>query len=629
MTRWTLRSISLSALFAFLLVVVPGLPVGAASDEENSDAPVSTATVDENGRTPSPPAANPDLHAFCGLDFVLVLDRSGSVASDGALVKGAAIAFLEKLQNTGSTVSLVSFAGTASIDRPPTALTSANLSALKGTVNGLVFGGSTNWHDALLKAESAFLPAGPPPLVVIVTDGHPNAGGGLPTAVSKANDLKAAGSHIFALGVQGSGGLDESKLQAISGPDEWPSVAFDKADWTKVVGFDNLSDALLDIATELCGGTVTVEKRVDGQLAGGWTFSATGGATPDKGLTDAKGEVRFEWEFKSDSPKLAVITETPKPGFVLESIRCTRDNEPAGSLVKGGVILKVHPEDIIRCRFDNRTVPVGIDILKTGPTQAHEGDTVTYRFTVTNTGEATLSNVVVIDNVLGSVGTIDSLAPGASKVLEKSYTVPAGQLASVVNNAKACGTFPTGDTKGSVCDEASHVLDVLHPAITIDKSVSPTTVNGSGNVVFTYVVKNTGDITLSGVTVEDDVLGLISILGTLEPGKSETVARISAVGASSPTRNIGSARGTDPLGRQVKASDDAVITIVQPTVLGATTTTTPTTQPTTSVLGATQTKPAASDLARTGSDPRRLLMWGAVLILAGAALLWRTRTRHA
>ena len=46
---------------------------------------------------------------------------------------------------------------------------------------------------------------------------------------------------------------------------------------------------------------------------------------------------------------------------------------------------------------DTATVDVvnpGLDIVKTGPTQAREGDTVTYDFAVHNTGDISLSGIV-------------------------------------------------------------------------------------------------------------------------------------------------------------------------------------------------------------------------------------------
>ena len=244
-----------------------------------STAGVAGAAVDVSG--------NPDLGQACGLDFALVIDRSGSVSGAGAslTVRNAAKAFLGALKDTGSRVSLTSFATTATVDNAATPLTSANLAGLNAKVDGLTFGSYTNWEDALIKAQStfgAFTPAGRPQLVVVITDGNPNrwmngstvsSSGGTATslaeAVGRAATIKAGGTHMFALGVAGDSGLNTTALQAISGPDAWPATPFASADWTSVSSFSDLQEALLDIATDLCGGTVIVHKLVDGQPASG------------------------------------------------------------------------------------------------------------------------------------------------------------------------------------------------------------------------------------------------------------------------------------------------------------------------------------------------------------------------
>ena len=82
--------------------------------------------------------ANPNLATACGLDFALVIDRSASVAGDGAsdTVRNAAKAFLTALKDTGSKVSLTSFGTSATVDKSATALTTANLAGLKAKVDG-------------------------------------------------------------------------------------------------------------------------------------------------------------------------------------------------------------------------------------------------------------------------------------------------------------------------------------------------------------------------------------------------------------------------------------------------------------------------------------------------------------
>lgn len=59
------------------------------------------------------------------------------------------------------------------------------------------------------------------------------------------------------------------------------------------------------------------------------------------------------------------------------------------------------------------------------------GSTVTWTYEVTNTGDVPLTNIVVTDDQEGSIGTIPTLAPGASATLTKTGTAVAGQYGNV------------------------------------------------------------------------------------------------------------------------------------------------------------------------------------------------------
>ena len=652
---------------------------------------VSTAGV--AGATVAVPG-NPDLGQACGLDFALVIDRSGSVAGAGAslTVRNAAKAFLGALVDTGSRVSLTSFAATATVDNAATPLTSANLAGLNAKVDGLTFGGLTNWEDALIKAQStfgAFTPAGRPPLVVVITDGNPNrwmdgtsvsSSGGtarsLAEAVGQAATIKAGGTHMFTLGVAGSSGLNTTALQAISGPDAWPATPFASADWTSVSSFNNLENALLDIATDLCGGTVIVHKLVDGQPAGaGWHFSAPGGtSTPGTGDTDSDGIVNFAWDSPQD--QTTDLTETQKPGYTLTGAGCLLNGNATGTPIANGVHLTVGPRDTVQCTFNNRTLraaisvektasptvltanglatytyvvtnaaeaplggvvvtddkcspmslpsraagdngddfldvgetwtytcaatlavdttntatatgtpPVGpavtdtdtatvdvvnpgLDIVKTGPAQAREGETVTYHFAVRNTGDTSLSGIVVTDDVIGAIGTIPTLAAGATVTLEGTYTIPAGHPADVVNIGTACVSATVlGDTP--LCDNSTHTLDVLHPAIHVAKSVNKPVITAGTTVTYSYLVTNPGDIALSGVALTDDKCAAVTATGgdtdhdnLLDVGETWTYTCSAALVAD--TVNVATAKGAPPVGPDVTATDTARVDVVNP-----------------------------------------------------------------
>jgi uncharacterized repeat protein (TIGR01451 family) len=94
-----------------------------------------------------------------------------------------------------------------------------------------------------------------------------------------------------------------------------------------------------------------------------------------------------------------------------------------------------------------------ITIVKTvSPQSGNPGDTVTYTYVVTNTGDTTLFNVSVDDDVIGHIGDIAKLEPGQSVTLTKDFVLPAGNPI-VTNVGTATGTDVLG-TKVSDNDDA-------------------------------------------------------------------------------------------------------------------------------------------------------------------------------
>jgi hypothetical protein len=93
------------------------------------------------------------------------------------------------------------------------------------------------------------------------------------------------------------------------------------------------------------------------------------------------------------------------------------------------------------------------------------GETITYKITVTNDGNVTISGIEVADDLTGDAWTIESLAPNAEQVFTASYTVTEAdtEAGQVVNNATAKGKDPEEDpTKGDDTEPAAvkHMLTI-------------------------------------------------------------------------------------------------------------------------------------------------------------------------
>jgi uncharacterized repeat protein (TIGR01451 family) len=204
-----------------------------------------------------------------------------------------------------------------------------------------------------------------------------------------------------------------------------------------------------------------------------------------------------------------------------------------------------------------------ISVVKTvTPTVANVGDTVTYTYVVTNTGNVELTGVTLNDDRLGAItlpgGT---LGVGQSFTVNVNYTIQDGDL-PLTNIATTSGTPPTGP---AVTDTDSATVNpgvgTPQPAIGVNKSVSPNRASVGDTVTYTYVVTNTGNVTLTNVTLNDDRLGAISLpVTTLNPGQSTTVTVTYTIQPGDlPLTNVATVAGTPPTGGSVSASDRATV----------------------------------------------------------------------
>jgi uncharacterized repeat protein (TIGR01451 family) len=213
-----------------------------------------------------------------------------------------------------------------------------------------------------------------------------------------------------------------------------------------------------------------------------------------------------------------------------------------------------------------------IHVEKDGPDQAHEGDIVTYTFTVTNPGNAPLGNVTVNDNVAGAgayqsgdVSNIGWLDPGETWIYTTQYTIPAPQVANVDNTVTACGQDAADTQK---CDTDTHTLDVLHPSISVVKS-GPLYGYEGQLIGYSFVVTNTGDTTLMNVGINDDIADAETCEDSfLNPGEFTncTAQYLIPIPTTSDVTNVVTASGTDPLQKTVTATDDHTLDVIHPAI---------------------------------------------------------------
>ena len=179
---------------------------------------------------------------------------------------------------------------------------------------------------------------------------------------------------------------------------------------------------------------------------------------------------------------------------------------------------------------DTKAIPLaispGITLAKVatpnfGPNgKADPGETISYQFTVTNTGNQPLHNVLISDaDTVTPAGGIATLNPGASNtMLMASHTLTAAEIAtgSYTNNASVVGKTPANRDVTAT----AKVSTLLPPNADMSLAKSGVLALGSNGradvgdlVTYTFHVVNTGTSDLSNVKITDTKLQLSMLPG--------------------------------------------------------------------------------------------------------------------
>ena len=342
----------------------------------------------------------------CGGTVTVVLDTSSSIPSQGGATSlvNAALGFIDAFSGTPTYLRIVGFDISAYSYYPTTAgqyvnilNPSTNLTAMRTQVDNqdlstARWGSGTNWEDGLWQAfrttsGTAFSQL--PELVVLISDGEPNRNRtntlndgdtrfnptDLSRAVTAANYGRGTGARIVGILVGNDASTtNQDRMKSVVGNVVWngtgPSspgnaAAADFFLPGNSASFTQLGNVLRSISAAVCGGTVTVQKRIEqagvlSEATGTWSY------TTDVGVrnlnTSQSSSVTFDYTFPSGTTSRTVqITETPKSGYTFVRAECSsggvalassRSRTPSDG--SPGVVITLTPDEAVSCLMVSR-----------------------------------------------------------------------------------------------------------------------------------------------------------------------------------------------------------------------------------------------------------------------------------
>ncbi|MDA9660606.1 DUF11 domain-containing protein [Flavobacteriaceae bacterium] len=209
-----------------------------------------------------------------------------------------------------------------------------------------------------------------------------------------------------------------------------------------------------------------------------------------------------------------------------------------------------------------------VSVTDNGDGKLSKGDILQYDISVENTGDVTLKNVTVTDTLTDGNSSTMSLSSGLYYAGSNAGS-PQGELKvgekvdyigffiinqqavdsqSVINVATGSATTPSGGTVSDTSDDPNTatpndptiVTMTVTPSIEVTKTVSVTDSNGDGVtgindlIYYTIFVENTGDQTLTGITLTDQ----------LSDGNGQSLSLLNGPTYDGLTGSKGSSQGT-------------------------------------------------------------------------------------
>ncbi|UHA72685.1 DUF11 domain-containing protein [Paenibacillus sp. 481] len=160
-------------------------------------------------------------------------------------------------------------------------------------------------------------------------------------------------------------------------------------------------------------------------------------------------------------------------------------------------------------------LPVLLLTKDTSVPSAVPGETIRYNITLFNPGNVALTNVRIIDPLLGIDTIINLLDLGLSINLNVPFEIPRSFVGSSLTNTVVVETGELPD------EEATNVLPIVpDPIVTFTKNADRATAAPGETIHYVIVINNTSSVPLTNIFLFDPVIKLMERVTRLDPGQS-------------------------------------------------------------------------------------------------------------
>ena len=159
------------------------------------------------------------------------------------------------------------------------------------------------------------------------------------------------------------------------------------------------------------------------------------------------------------------------------------------------------------------------------------GDVLNYRIVVANPSNMTLTGVSIAEPLTGLFINDQTLAPGQSQTYLTSYTLTQADIDTHGGGDGYIDNIAVADSTQTVAISDIESVPVLRSIgmnfnkglVNIDGGNGNTLADAAGDMLnYVFTVSNPGSVTLTNLTVVDDLTGMSKLLASLAPGATVT-----------------------------------------------------------------------------------------------------------